>query len=125
MAMERRFFKSKIHRATVTDANLNYEGSLSIDPELMEAAGILPYEKLDVVNISTGDRFTTYAIRGKKGSGEICLNGGAARKGQPGDLIIIITYVNLTEDEINKFKTTAVLVDQKNKILSVKTDTII
>ena len=125
MAMERRFFKSKIHRATVTDANLNYEGSLSIDPELMEAAGILLYEKLDVVNISTGDRFTTYAIRGKKGSGEICLNGGAARKGQPGDLIIIITYVNLTEDEINKFKTTAVLVDQKNKILSVKTDTII
>ena len=123
--MERRFFKSKIHRATVTDANLNYEGSLSIDPELMEAAGILPYEKLDVVNISTGDRFTTYAIRGKKGSGEICLNGGAARKGQPGDLIIIITYVNLTEDEINQFKTTAVLVDQKNKILSVKTDTII
>jgi aspartate 1-decarboxylase len=123
--MERRFFKSKIHRATVTNAKLNYEGSLSIDPVLMEAAGILPFEKLDVVNISTGDRFTTYAIKGTKGNGEICLNGGAARKGQPGDLIIIITYVNLTEDEIKNFKTTAVLVDEQNKILSINTDPII
>ena len=119
--MERRFFKSKIHRATVTDANLNYEGSLSIDQDLMDAAGILPYEKLDVVNISTGDRFTTYAIKGKRGSGEICLNGGAARKG---DLVIIITYVNLYEDEIGNFKTIAVLVDKQNKILSVNTDSI-
>ena len=125
MTMERRFFKSKIHRATVTDANLNYEGSLSIDQDLMDAADILPFEKLDVVNISTGDRFTTYAIRGKRGSGEICLNGGAARKGQPGDLVIIITYVNLREEEIEEFKTTAVLVDNQNKILSVKTDSII
>jgi aspartate 1-decarboxylase len=122
--MERRFFKSKIHRATVTDANLNYEGSLSIDANLMEAADILPYEKLDVVNISTGDRFTTYAIKGKKGSGEICLNGGAARKGQPGDLIIIITYVNLTQGEIDNFKTKAVLVDKQNKILSINTDSL-
>lgn len=123
--MERRFFKSKIHRATVTDADLNYEGSLSIDTDLMEAADILPYEKLDVVNISTGDRFTTYAIKGEKRSGEICLNGGAARKGQPGDLIIIITYGNLTEDEIQNFKTKAVLVDKENKILSINTDSII
>jgi aspartate 1-decarboxylase len=123
--MERRFFKSKIHRATVTEANLNYEGSLTIDSELMEAAGILPYEKLDVVNISTGDRFTTYAIKGKKGSGEICLNGGAARKGQQGDLVIIITYINLNEEEIKGFKTTAVLVDKGNKILSINTDSIV
>jgi aspartate 1-decarboxylase len=123
--MERRFFKSKIHRATVTEADLNYEGSLTIDPDLMEAAEILPYEKLDVVNISTGDRFTTYAIKGKKESGEICLNGGAARKGQPGDLIIIITYVNLTPEEIRNFNTKAVLVDKNNKIISINTDSII
>jgi aspartate 1-decarboxylase len=123
--MERRFFKAKIHRASVTDANLNYEGSLSIDQDLMDAAGILPYEQLEVVNISTGDRFMTYAIKGKRGSGEICLNGGAARKGQPGDLVIIITYVNLKEDEIKDFKTTAVIVDKENKILSVNTDSII
>ncbi|MEJ2053738.1 MAG: aspartate 1-decarboxylase [Calditrichaceae bacterium] len=123
--MERRFFKSKIHRATVTEADLNYEGSLTIDPDLMEAADILPYEKLDVVNISTGDRFTTYAIKGKKESGEICLNGGAARKGQPGDLIIIITYVNLTPEEIRNFNTKAVLVDKNNKIISINTDSII
>lgn len=123
--MERRFFKSKIHRATVTDANLNYEGSLTIDQDLMDAAGILPYEKLDVVNISTGDRFTTYAIKGKRGGGEICLNGGAARKGQKGDLVIIITYANLKEEEIKNFKTTAVLIDKENKILSINTDSII
>ena len=123
--MERRFFKAKIHRASVTDANLNYEGSLSIDQDLMDAAGILPYEQLEVVNISTGDRFMTYAIKGKRGSGEICLNGGAARKGQPGDLVIIITYVNLKEDEIKDFKTTAVIVDKENKILSINTDSII
>ena len=122
--MKRRFFKSKIHRATVTDSDLNYEGSLSIDTDLMEAADILPYEKLDVVNISTGDRITTYAIKGKKGSGEICLNGGAARKGRPDDLIIIITYVTLSEDEIQNFETKAVLVDKNNKILSINTDSI-
>jgi len=123
--MERIFFKTKIHRATITGANLNYEGSLSIDQDLMDAAGILPFEKLDVVNISTGDRFTTYAIKGIRGSGEICLNGGAARKGQPGDLVIIITYISLREDEIKNFKPTAVLVDKHNKILSVKKDSII
>ena len=78
--MERILFKSKIHRASITDANLQYEGSLTIDQDLMDAADILPFEKVDVVNINTGDRFTTYAIKGKRGSGEICLNGGAARQ---------------------------------------------
>lgn len=123
--MERIFFKSKIHRATVTDANLNYEGSLSIDPELMERADILPFEKVDVVNINNGERFSTYAIKGKKGSGEICLNGGAARKGQIGDLLIIITYAQLTPEEITRHQIKAVLVDNANKVLSVHTESII
>ncbi|APF18410.1 aspartate 1-decarboxylase [Caldithrix abyssi] len=122
--MERIFFKSKIHRATVTDADLNYEGSLSIDPDLMAAADILPYEKVDVVNITTGDRFTTYAIKGKPGSGEIGLNGGAARKGHVGDLVIIITYANVPEEEIEKHRVKVVLVDEQNRIKSVHEDTI-
>ncbi len=117
--MERIFFKSKIHRAAITDANLEYEGSITIDSDLMEAAGILPFEKVDVVNINTGARFTTYTIKGKKGSGEICLNGGAARLGEIGDLVIIITYVNLKEEEISRLKPVTVLVDKNNKIKSV------
>lgn len=122
--MERILFKSKIHRASITDANLEYEGSLTIDQDLMEAADILPYEKVDVVNINTGDRFTTYAIKGKKGSGEICLNGGAARLGHVGDLVIIITYAHLNEQEMETFETKAVLVDNKNKIVSIHTESI-
>ncbi len=117
--MERIFFKSKIHRAAITDANLDYEGSITIDSDLMEAAGILPFEKVDVVNINTGARFTTYTIKGKKGSGEICLNGGAARLGEIGDLVIIITYINLKEEEISRLKPVTVLVDKNNKIKSV------
>ncbi len=122
--MERIFFKSKIHRATITDANLNYEGSLTIDLDLMDQAGILPYEKVDVVNINTGARFTTYAIKGERGSGEICLNGGAARLGHKGDLVIIITYAHLSDQEIGSFKTKAVLVDKNNKVVSVHSDSI-
>ena len=118
--MERIFFKSKIHRAAITDANLDYEGSITIDSDLMEAAGILPFEKVDVVNINTGARFTTYTIKGKKGSGEICLNGGAARLGEIGDLVIIITYINLKEEEISRLKPVTVLVDKNNKIKSVQ-----
>ncbi len=122
--MERILFKSKIHRASITDANLEYEGSLTIDQDLMDAADILPYEKVDVVNINTGDRFTTYAIIGKRGSGEICLNGGAARLGQKGDLVIIITYAHLSEQEIQTFESKAVLVDKDNKIKSIHTEPI-
>jgi aspartate 1-decarboxylase len=122
--MDRIFFKSKIHRACITDANLSYEGSLTIDQELMEAADIRPYEKVDVVNINTGDRFTTYAIKGGRGTGEICLNGGAARLGQVGDLVIIITYAHLNEQELESFETKAVLVDKQNKIVSINKDTI-
>lgn len=123
--MERIFFKSKIHRATVTDANLNYEGSLSIDPELMEQADILPFEKVDVVNINNGERFSTYAIKGKRGSGEISLNGGAARKGQVGDLLIIITYAHLSAEEITRHQIKVVLVNQTNKVLSVHKESIL
>jgi len=122
--MERILFKSKIHRASITEANLEYEGSITIDQNLMEAANMLPYEKVDVVNINSGDRFSTYVLKGKADSGEICLNGGAARLGQIGDLVIIITYVNVQEEEIDNFRTTAVLVDKSNKIISVNTDSI-
>lgn len=107
--------KSKIHRAKVTEANLNYEGSLTIDKLLMEKARILPYEAVHVFNISTGDRFVTYAIEGKEGSGIICLNGAAARLGQPGDLIIIVSFVILSEEEAKKWSPIIVHVDENNK----------
>ena len=122
--MRRTFLKSKIHRATVTDANLNYEGSLSIDPELLETADILPQEKVDVVNINTGARFTTYAIKGKPGSREISLNGGAARLGEVGDLIIIITYAELEENEIAGYKSRVVLLNPDNTVKSIKDEAV-
>jgi aspartate 1-decarboxylase len=108
--------KSKIHRATITDADLNYEGSLTIDPQLMEKADILPFEKVDVVNINNGHRFSTYAIEGIPGSGDICLNGAAARLGNVGDLIIILTYINLPEAEIHQHQPIVILVDEANKV---------
>jgi aspartate 1-decarboxylase len=108
-------FKSKIHRATVTDANLLYEGSLELDPELMEAAKILVGEKVQVVNINNGQRFETYAIKGKPGSGIVCLNGAAARLGEAGDEVIIITYVHLTPDEAKSHQPTIVKVDKQNR----------
>lgn len=118
--MYRTILKSKIHRAVVTDANLNYEGSLSIDPKLMAAADILPYEKVDVVNINNGQRFTTYAIKGREDSNEISLNGGAARLGEIGDLLIIITYTSLPDEEIVHHHPIVVLVDGKNNIKSIQ-----
>ena len=116
--MQRTILKSKIHRATITDANLDYEGSLTIDTDLMNKADILPYEKLDVVNINNGQRFSTYAIDGIPGSGDICLNGAAARLGNVGDLVIIITYTNLADEEIHHHQPIVVLVDEENKIKS-------
>ena len=118
--MFRTILKSKIHRARVTDANLNYEGSLSIDPKLMKEADILPYEKIDVVNINNGHRFTTYAITGIENSGEIALNGGAARLGEIGDLIIIITYTSLPDEEIVHHHPIVILVDENNNIKSIQ-----
>lgn len=107
--------KSKIHRATVTDANLNYIGSITIDSAVMNAAGILPGEKVQVVNINTGDRFETYTIEGEAHSSIVCLNGAAARLVQPGDKIIIIAYCWLTENEARSFKPAIVLMDEKNR----------
>lgn len=119
--MERIFLKSKIHRATVTQAELHYEGSLTIDTELMEAADILTYEKVAVVNINNGERFETYVIPGERGSKTICLNGAAARKGQVGDRIIIISYCNLKKEEAENHIPTVVLVDEQNNIKSLTT----
>jgi len=106
--------KSKIHRATVTGADLNYEGSLSIDKNLMKAAGIMTYEKVQVVNLNNGARFETYVIEGKAGTGEVMLNGPAARLGQVGDLIIIIAYATIHKEEAEKFKPTIIMVDSDN-----------
>lgn len=112
--MWRSMCKSKIHRATVTAAELHYPGSLTIDEDLMDAADIVPYERVQVVNINNGARFETYAITGERGRGEICLNGAAARLGQPGDLVIIISYVMMEDREARGHEPLVVHVDQRN-----------
>jgi aspartate 1-decarboxylase len=114
--MLRIFLKAKIHRATVTAADLNYEGSLSIDRDLMDAAGIAEFEQIRVYNINNGERFETYAIEGPRGSGIIALNGAAARKGMAGDLIIIATYGLLEDSETAGHAPTILLVDAHNKV---------
>lgn len=113
-------FKSKIHRATVTEANLNYMGSITIDAALLEAAGILPHEKVQVVNNNNGARLETYVIAGPRGSGVICLNGAAARLVQPGDTVIIIAYALLTPEEAATFRPTVVMVDGQNRISEIR-----
>lgn len=110
-------FKSKIHRATVTEANLNYVGSITVDKNLLEASNILPGEKVQIVNNFNGARLETYVIEGTAGSGVICLNGAAARLVQPGDNIIIIAYCWVTAEEAQQFKPNIVFVDSKNKIV--------
>ena len=115
--MLRQFLNSKIHRATVTDANLNYVGSITIDEEFLEAAGILEWEKVEILNINNGERFQTYEKKKKRGSKCFCLNGAAARKAQPGDKIIIVTYAQLTPDEIKSHKPTIVQVGENNEII--------
>ncbi len=112
--------KSKIHRATITEANLNYEGSFTIDLDILEEAGILPYEKVAVVNINNGERMETYTIPGERGKKEFCLNGAAARKGAPGDLVIAMTYANYSEEELKSYKPTIILLDGENNIKSIK-----
>jgi len=119
--MLREMCKSKIHRATITETNLHYEGSLTLDAELMGAADIVPYEKVQILNVNNGTRVTTYVTAGKKGSGVVCLNGPAARSGQPGDIVIIISYILLSEEELKKHQPRIVQVDSKNRVLSVKT----
>ena len=117
--MLRHMCKSKIHRARVTDANLNYVGSITIDEELMEAANILPYERVQVVDINNGERLETYAIKGQRGSGEICLNGAAARLVQRGDLVIIISYCMVDNEEARTMKPDVIFVDDNNKIIEI------
>lgn len=113
--------KGKIHRATVTQAELDYVGSITIDEELMESAGILEYEKVHIVDINNGNRFETYAIAGEKGSGIVCLNGAAARCVQVKDKIIIMAYCNIDENEVKKHKPNVVLVDENNKVEKIAT----
>jgi aspartate 1-decarboxylase len=109
-------FKSKIHRARVTEADLNYEGSVTIDSDLMDAADILPNEQVQVLNVMNGERFDTYAIRGARGSGVICLNGPAARLAHAGDLVIILTYATMERDELAKHTPKIVMVDERNRV---------
>ena len=107
---------SKIHRATVSDANLNYVGSITIDEELMQAAALRVGQKVDIVNINNGERFQTYVIKGEFGKRDMCLNGAAARKVAIGDKIIVIAYATYSEIELENYKPTVVLVDDKNNI---------
>jgi aspartate 1-decarboxylase len=116
--MRRTFFKSKIHRATVTHADLDYEGSVSIDEELLDASGILEYEAVHVWNITRGTRLQTYAIKGERRSGVVCINGAAAHLNRPGDLVILATFAELEEAEVRGFKPIVVLVDAKNRIVA-------
>lgn len=109
--------KSKIHRAKVTEANLNYVGSITIDRDLADAAGILPNEKVQIVNNNNGKRFETYVIPGERGSGMVCLNGAAARLAQPGDIVIIISYAMFDRKEAVDFKPVVVFVDEHNKVV--------
>ena len=110
--------KSKIHRVTVTEANLNYIGSITIDEDLMDAANIITHEKVSIVNNNNGERFETYVIKGKRGSGVICLNGAAARKVQPGDIVIIMAYAMMEFEEAKKFIPTVIFPDTaSNKLI--------
>lgn len=117
--MTREMFRAKIHRATVTMSELYYEGSITVDKELLDTAGILPFEKVQVVNVNNGSRLETYALEGPAGSGMICLNGPAARLGAVGDEVIIITYSHMSEEEAKGHKPRVVLVDKSNKIKEI------
>jgi aspartate 1-decarboxylase len=118
--MPRVFVKSKIHKATVTQTDLQYEGSITLDPKLMEAADILPYEQVHVLNLNNGNRLETYAIKGKSNSGVVCLNGAAARHAAKGDQIIVLTYESFPHLPPRDYAPRVVLVTPKNKISKVK-----
>ena len=118
--MQRNMLRAKIHRATVTQCDLNYEGSCGIDENLLDAADILPGERIELYNINNGERFSTYAIKGKRGSGEISLNGAAARRVQLGDLMIICTYAPMSEEYAASYQPKIVFVDADNQITGLK-----
>lgn len=114
--MQIQVLKSKIHRVKVTQANLNYIGSVTIDQDLMDAANIIEHEKVQVVNVNNGERLETYVIKGRRGSGTICLNGPAARKVEPGDIVIIVSYALMDFNEARKHKPTVIFPTEKNKL---------
>ena len=114
--MQRHLMKSKIHRATITSADLHYEGSLTLDEDLMDAADLIEWEEIQVVNVNNGARFSTYIIPGPRGSGVVQLNGAAARLGMAGDLVILISYGVFAEDELARFRPSVVFVDEQNRI---------
>lgn len=115
----RTVLKSKIHRATVTQADLHYEGSITIDPALMEAADILPYEQVHVLDVDNGNRLATYAIAGERDSGQICINGAAARLVSPGDIVIILTYHAVSDADAREQRPALVYVDERNRITRI------
>jgi aspartate 1-decarboxylase len=114
--MRRTLLKSKLHRATVTAAELHYEGSVTIDSELMRAAGIVPYEQVDIYDVTNGQRITTYAILGEPGSGEVCINGAAAHRVRPGDIVIIVCYAEFEEQEIASHQPRVIQLDAENRV---------
>jgi aspartate 1-decarboxylase len=120
--MHRTMLKSKIHRATVTDADLHYVGSITVDPELLEAADILEHEQVAVVDVNNGARFETYTIAGERGSGEMKVNGAAARLVHHGDTIIVISYAQYSREELEHYVPTVVHVDQQNRIVTVDSE---
>ena len=112
----RKMLKSKIHRLTVTEADLNYVGSITLDPELLEAADIIEYEQVHVLDVDKGNRLTTYALAGVRGSGECCINGAAARLVHPGDVVLVLTYSDYSEEDARGFRPIVVHVDERNRI---------
>lgn len=118
--MLRQLLKSKIHRATVTESELDYEGSITIDIELIEAAGMYPYEQVMISNLNNGERFVTYVLPGQRGSGTVCLNGPTARKGVVGDQVIIFCYAHYDEVEMKDYQPKIIKVDSKNQVESIR-----
>src|SRR5262245_46877169 len=118
--MLREMLRAKVHRATVTETNVNYEGSLTLDASLMKAAGMIPYERIDVYNADSGTRFSTYLIEGEPGSGVVCVNGAAAHLARPGERIIVATYAAFSPEEIATHRPTVVLVDSANRVKEIR-----
>ena len=114
--MQIQILKSKVHRAVITEANLNYVGSLTLDEDLMDAANMIAHEKIQVVNVNNGERIETYLIKGKRGSGVVCLNGPAARKGAEGDVVIVISYASMDFEEAKTFKPVVVFPKEGNRL---------
>ena len=117
--MFRTLMRAKVHGATLTEANLNYIGSLTLDADIMEQLGMLPHEQVQVLNLNNGSRLITYLISGEKGSGMVALNGAAARLGQPGDKVLIVAYATMSEDEARQFQPKVALLDDHNRIIQI------